>query len=71
MIYFLFQAAFKAAKDTKDGRDQEISALRLELEVHVLSFLLILNIVNQFKFGNYAVSTSVLCGWLFLSGVVC
>lgn len=30
---FLFQAALKAAKQTTDGRDTEIAALRSELEV--------------------------------------
>lgn len=31
------QAALKAAKQTKDGRDEELAALRAELEVLICS----------------------------------
>lgn len=30
---FLLQAALKAAQQTKDGRDDEIAALRVEIQV--------------------------------------
>lgn len=37
VIMISLQAALKAAKQTKDGRDEELSALRAELEVIICS----------------------------------
>lgn len=36
----LLQAALKAARETKDGRDEEITSLRQEVEVFVLVLFL-------------------------------